>query len=191
MNKILWICGLMMVFLLMNGCSNSAKRTALHDFGLGHGVSQQPFTKPAITVDAPTWLWDNRIRYRLLYAAPTQVRFYGLDLWVASPPELFEQYLLNNTSAITLPLVIRLLGFEQQFETAKQAKIVLRFSVEAYSVDRQTQLGSQLFSLMLSTQTPDAAGAIAGFTILVQQAAGKIQNWMTGLQLKSTILPEQ
>lgn len=176
MNKAL-LTGCMAFAVLFNsGCSNPPKRTALHDFGL-IAPQQQATTKPSISVDAPTWLWDNRIRYRLLYAAPTQVRFYGLDLWIASPPELFEQYLRHNGNTVPYSLVIQLLDFEQQFDSPNQARVILRFSVDAYSEDRQQKLGTQLFSLEMPTKTPDAAGAIVGFTTLVEQAAVKIQRW--------------
>jgi cholesterol transport system auxiliary component len=171
--------------LLSAGCTNPPKRPALHDFGLATASVAAPnhaLVKPMLTVDAPTWLWDNRIRYRLLYADPTQVSFYGVDLWLAPPPELFEQYLLNGGSAIKHSLVIRLLDFEQQFDTPKQARVVLRFSVEAYSVDHQRKLDAQLFSLELPTKTPDAAGAVAGFTVLMKQAVVRIQDWVVGLK---------
>jgi cholesterol transport system auxiliary component len=182
------IQGVIVIALLFSaGCTPSPKRTALHDFGLASppiiDQNQSP-TKPTIIVDAPTWLWDNRIRYRLLYDAPTQVRFYGLDLWIASPPELFEQRLQNSGSAIPYPLLIHLLDFEQQFDTPKQARVVLRFSVEAYTLDHQRKLGAQLFSLEQVTHSPNAEGAIAGFTALIKQAVVKVQGWAVGLRLK-------
>ncbi len=185
MNKHTLAGWIMVGILFSTGCTNAPKRTALHDFGLDISTPIQQNNapiKPTVTVNAPTWLWDNRIRYRLLYSAPTQVRFYGLDLWIASPPELFEQHLLNAGSSIKYPLVIRLLDFEQQFDSPKQARVVLRFSVDAYSVDHQHKLGTQLFKLELPTKTPNAAGTIAGFTALVGQSVGKIQDWVVGLK---------
>ncbi len=88
-------------------------------------------------MDAPTWLWDNRIRYRLLYASPTRVGFYALDLWIAPPPELFEQLLISSGKTRNYSLNIRLQDFEQQFDAPDRARVVLRFSVEAYSGDNK------------------------------------------------------
>ena len=71
------------------GCSISSRQPAMHDFGLPVSTSTYKSKRgnnPVINVDAPTWLWEDRIRYRLLYAAPTRVGFYTLDLWVAPPP---------------------------------------------------------------------------------------------------------
>ncbi|MCX7087593.1 MAG: hypothetical protein NTV00_05990 [Methylococcales bacterium] len=176
-----FLVGGMMIVLLGNaGCTIQPKRTALHDFGLEQAHSVQKKTA-MMSVEAPTWLWDNRIRYRLLYLAATQVRFYGLDLWIASPPELFEQYLLNNGSATAYPLVIRITDFEQQFDSPDQARVVLRFSVDAYSPDHQHKLGTQSVNLEQRTKTPDAKGAIDGFAQLIRLAALTIKDWSVGL----------
>ncbi|MGR9012614.1 MAG: ABC-type transport auxiliary lipoprotein family protein [Gammaproteobacteria bacterium] len=171
------IIGWLMVFSA--GCSVTVKQPALHDFGLlvSDALHQD---RALVTVNAPTWLWDNRIRYRLLFASPSQVRYYGLDRWIASPPELLEQQLRTIGKARNYALIIRLQDFEQQFETQDRARVVMRFSVEAYS-DNQ-KIGAQEFYLQKPTKTPDAAGAISGFTDLTQQAVERIQAWLAGLK---------
>jgi cholesterol transport system auxiliary component len=161
------------------GCSVSAKQPALHDFGRVESTTA-PQGKASVNVNAPTWLWDNRIRYRLLYSSPSQVRFYGLDRWIASPPELFEQLLAFNNKPRDYALLIRLQDFEQQFDAPDQARVVLRFSVEAYS-DNNQKVGTQEFYLQQPTKTPDAAGAINGFTDLTHKANERVQDWLKGL----------
>ncbi len=162
------------------GCSVTAKQPALHDFGRPVSTATGQ-GRAALNVNAPTWLWDNRIRYRLLFASPSQVRFYGLDRWVASPPELFEQWLMFSGKAQDYALIIRLQDFEQQFDAPDRARVVLRFSVEAYSADNKQKIGEQAFYLQQSGKTPDAAGAISGFIDLAHQATEKIQGWLAGL----------
>jgi cholesterol transport system auxiliary component len=159
------------------GCSVTAKQPAVHDFGLPASTATQG--RASVTVNAPTWLWDNRIRYRLLFASPSQVRFYGLDRWIASPPELLEQLLTLSVQAQGYALIIRLQDFEQQFDAPDRARVVLHFSVEAYLDNKK--IGKQEFYLQQPTKTSDAAGAISGFTALAQQAGGKIQGWLAGL----------
>jgi cholesterol transport system auxiliary component len=160
------------------GCSVTLKQPAVHDFGLP--VSAVAQGRASITVNAPTWLWDNRIRYRLLFASPSQVRFYGLDRWIASPPELLEQLLAGSGGkAQDYALIVRLQDFEQQFDAPDRARVVLHFSVEAYSDNKK--IDEHEFNLQQPTKTPDAAGAISGFTDLAQRAAGKIQDWLVGL----------
>lgn len=170
------IIGWLMFFSV--GCSVTVKQPALHDFGLLVADDLQQ-GRALVTVNAPTWLWDNRIRYRLLFASPSQVRYYGLDRWIASPPELLEQQLRTIGKAQNYALIIRLQDFEQQFETPDRARVVMRFSVEAYSDNKK--IGAQEFYLQQPTKTPDAAGAISGFTDLTQQAVERIQVWLAGL----------
>ena len=170
--------------LFSTGCSISPKQTALHDFGLPVSISTYKIkqgNKPSITVNAPTWLWDNRIRYRLLYASPTRVGFYALDLWIASPPELFEQLLISSGKTQNYSLVIWLQDFEQQFDAPNRARVVLRFSVEAYSNDNNKKVGTQEFYLERPATTPNATGAVSGFANLTRQAVDNIQIWLAGL----------
>ena len=169
------------------GCSLSSRQPALHDFGLPVSISNyksKQANKPSISVDAPTWLWDNRIRYRLLYASPTRVGFYALDLWIAPPPELFEQLLISSGKIHNYSLIIWLHDFEQQFDTPDRARVMLRFSVEAYSYDNNKKVGTQEFYLERPTLTPDAAGAVSGFDNLTRLAADRIRVWLAGLSDK-------
>lgn len=168
------IIGWLVFFSL--GCSVSAKQPALHDFGLIGAPASRQDSKASVSVNAPTWLWDNRIRYRLLYSAPSQVRFYGLDRWIASPPELLEQLLVNNSIPPDYSLIIRMQDFEQQFDAPERARVILSFSVEAYSGNNQ-KIGMQEFYLQIPTKTPDAEGAIAGFTELAHMANERIHDW--------------
>jgi cholesterol transport system auxiliary component len=176
------------IALLNMGCSFSPKQTILHDFGLPNFVSTNkviPTGGVGITVDAPTWLWDNRLRYRLLYAPQTRIGFYALDLWVAPPPELFEQLLISSGKIKNYALIISLKSFEQQFDEPNRSRVVMSFLVEAYSVDKKTKIGVQAFYLEQTAIPANAAGAINGFANLTRQAADKIQIWLVGLSDKS------
>ncbi len=164
----------------LTACGTATKQPALHDFGAPE-LTMSGQNNASINVNAPTWLWDNRIRYRLLYAKASQIGFYGFDRWIASPPELFEQLLVSSSKTMNYALTIRLQDFEQQFDTPDRAHVLLRFTVEAYSTDKKQNLGSQVFTMQLPTKTPDAAGAINGFIDLTQRAVDNIQNWLVGL----------
>ena len=164
----------------MSGCSISPKQPAVHDFGLPASISTDK-AQSTVTVDAPSWLWDDRIRYRQLYASSTRVGFYALDLWIAPPPELFEQLLLAYGKTRNYSLVIRLQDFAQLFDAPDRARVILRFSVEAYSGDNNKKIGAREFYLERPAATPDAAGAVNGFALLARQAVDGIQHWLTGL----------
>jgi cholesterol transport system auxiliary component len=183
------LIGLLFFFTLISvtGCSVLARQPVLHDFGSPVSISAYKSKRgnnPVINVDAPTWLWDNRIRYRLLYASPTRVGFYTLDLWVGPPPELFEQQLISSGQIQNFSLVIWLQDFEQQFDAPDRARVVLRFTVEGYSADDpDKKVNSQEFYLEQATATPDASGAVGGFAKLTRQAADRIQVWLAGLSV--------
>jgi cholesterol transport system auxiliary component len=181
--------GLLLFLMVLTGagCSVSSKQPVMHDFGLPVSSSTYKSNRgnnPVINVDAPTWLWDDHIRYRLLYASPTRVGFYTLDLWVAPPPELFEQLLISSGKFENCSLVIWLHDFEQQFDAPDRARVVLRFSVEAYTGSPNKKVNSQDFYLEQATTTPDASGAVSGFENLTRQAADRIQFWLSGLSDK-------
>jgi len=169
--------------LLVIGCTPNARQPDAHDFGQdqSRAASNSGEQKSAINVDAPSWLWDNRIRYRLLFSAPSQVRFYGQDVWIASPPELFQQKLIASGVGFNYRLLVKLQTFEQQFDATDKARVVLHFSVEAYSADNTQKVATQEFRLEQPSKTADAKGAISGFADLTQQAVSKIQGWLSGL----------
>ena len=173
--------------LFTTACTHSPMHPVVHDFGLPVSITnnQTIHTEArTLTVAAPTWLWDNRLRYRRLYAPQTQIGFYALDLWIAPPPELLEQRLMASGKLQNYVLTISLQSFEQQFLTPDQSRVVMSFFVEAYSPDKKNKLGSQLFYLEQQTATANAAGAVNGFAGLTSKAADNIQNWLTHLSAK-------
>ena len=166
--------------------------SAVHDFGYPYTnvpseTTSSPQQQSPITVDAPKWLSDNRIRYRLLYSTPTQVRFYSLDRWIAAPSELFEQLLRNNGKQQTSPVTIQLQVFEQQFETLNKAKVVMHFTVTSTLDDKHPQPRTRDFNLQLPCPTPDAKGAVSGFTVLTKQAVEKTQTWVATQNFESPL----
>jgi cholesterol transport system auxiliary component len=170
--------------LLISGCSLLTKPSAVHDLGYPYSNVPNETTalpqQPPVTVDAPKWLSDTRIRYRLLYATPTQVRFYSLDRWIAPPSELFEQLLNNSAKQWPTPVNIKLQVFEQQFDSAEQAKVVMHFTTATMPDDNKHHAQKQEFNLQLPCPTPDAKGAVTGFNVLTKQAVDKVQAWVIG-----------
>jgi cholesterol transport system auxiliary component len=168
--------------LMFNACSILPKPQSVHDFGYANANLPDENTtqnqQTLITVEAPRWLADNRLRYRLLYAIPTQVRFYALDRWIAPPPELFQQLLIASGKHWLMPFIIHIDVFEQQFESTSQAKVVMHFTVTTVPVDTKKQSSTREFHLQQACPTPDARGAVTGFTALTKQAVDKIQVWL-------------
>lgn len=143
----------------------------------------------AVTLDAPVWLWDERIRYRLLYEDATVIRHYNLDRWEAPLPVLLERRLtLNGNEPFVVQ--IKLTQFEQQFETSNQARVVMSLLVSALAARDYRLIANRSFNLSQNTVSPDAAGAIAGFVKLTEQAKADIQAWLETLpDAESAALP--
>jgi cholesterol transport system auxiliary component len=97
---------------------------------------------------------------------------------------LFEQLLISSGKIQNYSLIIWLHEFEQQFDAPDRARVVLRFSVEAYALDDKSKAVTQEFYLEQATTTPDAAGAVSGFGNLTRQAADRIQGWLAEVSAK-------
>jgi cholesterol transport system auxiliary component len=178
-----FLCALI---LSISSCSFlTSPPSAVHDLGYPYiNVPSENATLPPqqqpVTVDAPRWLSDTRIRYRLLYATPTQVRFYALDRWIAPPSELLEQLLNNSEKPWPTPVNIKLQVYEQQFNNAEKAKVVMHFTATTLPSDNKQLAHKQEFNLQLPCPTPDAKGAVTAFNVLTKQAVDKVQAWAIG-----------
>lgn len=175
---------IILLLLSVSGCinTNTPDQFALHDFGVSRAT---PLSSPVtISVKAPQWLSDQAIHYRLLYSSPTRVRAYTLDRWLAPVPELFQQKLLASGKNFNFSLIIQLVDFEQQFIAPDKARVLLGFTVEAWSLDNTKLIGKQKFLLEQPTITADAKGAVSAFATLTQVAADRIQLWLNLLSNK-------
>jgi cholesterol transport system auxiliary component len=170
-----------LLVLVLSGCNFWPKSAAVHDFGLiplqPNSTKVEQHQVPEITVDAPRWLSTSRIYYRLVYAAPTQLRYYAMDQWIAPPPELFQQLLLAKGIAGRRPVNVNLRAFEQQFPVPGRATAVMVFSVSI--VDDAAKITKEReFHLQRLCHTPDAKGAVAAFAELTKQAAAQVRAWL-------------
>ncbi len=134
----------------------------------------------AVTLNASIWLWDERIRYRLLYKDMTVIRHYNLDRWEAPFPALLERRLtINGKRPFTVQ--INLTQLEQQFETLHQARVVMSLMVSVFATRDNRLIANRSFNLSQNTVSPDAPGAVAGFITLTDQAKTDIQAWLDTL----------
>jgi len=180
---------IVMLFLLLGfalwGCSPFPERPAppaLHDFGAPAGITGQDGAMwSTVAVEAPDWLQDERIRYRLAYADPTQVRFYARDRWLAPPPSLLAQRLAVSGGGNGYRLRIGLLDFEQVFEGPQRARAILRFRATAKMPTDDRVAGQRLFQFARGTPSADAAGAVMAFAALVDEAIAGLNAWMAEL----------
>lgn len=154
----------------------------VHDFGPVRGNA---LTVPApwsqVTVKAPDWLQDRLIRYRLLYAQPTQVRYYSQSRWIAPPPELLANRLGAACSDSGIGLTIAIQSFEQVFEHPGQSTVVLQARAELVDARSAKALGIRSFRWSTPTPSGDAPGAVAAFARLADLARSELSSWAASL----------
>jgi len=171
-----------------SGCSVSLAperplQPVAHDFG---PVIDLPRERASgygsqLVVEAPEWLQNDRIHYRLLYSDPTRVRSYALDRWLAPPPMLLAQRLTAGSAAGGCQLRIQLRAFEQLFDRPQSARVVMRFFARVQTPGTGWPVYRKAFRLSRSTTSADAAGAVSGFALLVNDAGHRLRTWLAGL----------
>ncbi len=164
----------LLILIIVTACSmDSAKRIPLgHDLA---PLSLETDERADIKLDAPVWLWDERLRYRLLYNNPTVVRHYHWDRWQAPLPALLEQR-WRGLGESGLSLHIELRRFEQRFETADLSHVIMTIRIQVR--DRHGRRTQRIFDWRQPATTPDAAGAIAAYMVLLERAERDIEDWL-------------
>ncbi|RLA21769.1 MAG: hypothetical protein DRQ62_09030 [Gammaproteobacteria bacterium] len=165
---------------MASACSVGSNPTmpVSHDLG---SIALANANSIPVTLTAPVWLWNQHIRYRLLYKDATAVAYYNLDRWEAPLPALLESRLKVTGKRQAFTLQIQLTQFEQQFEMINNAHVVMSFTARVFSGDSNSLLAKRSFTLSHKTATPDADGAIAGFVILTEEANKDISIWLEAL----------
>lgn len=168
-------------FLIMTSACSMRPNLSVpthHDLGI---AKEANINNSTVNVDAPSWLWDERIRYRLLYSNPTAIDYYNLDRWEAPVPTLLEHRLNIAAQGKLINIKIQLMQFEQQFESANNARVVMVLRVSAFSSNGSRLLSKRILKFSKNTESPDAAGAIKGFVDLTEQANKEISSWVATL----------
>lgn len=177
MKQILWI----LVAGLLAACSilpTPPPSPALHDFGPPASVPTAAVPVEA-GVSAPAWLDDTAIYYRLMYADPTQLRAYADNRWLAPPAQLLQARLRGafaNGSA-HCRLEVRLLDFEQVFDSAQSAHISLRAQASLRDLSNGTTVSEQMFTVTQST-SPDVQGAVSGDAQAANALLARLEQWV-------------
>lgn len=179
--KMVW-----MAFVLgLGGCrlySPDALSPARHDLGpwLGGDRAGAPHWS-VDSVEAPVWMQDERIRYRFLYADPTQPRHYLRDRWSAPPAELLAHFLDGAGGGGGVRLRLSVLELEHVFAAPGQARLLLALKVRAYRAGAAQPLAERRFLFDEPTSSADAAGAVAAFSRLAGRTATEIRRWLEAL----------
>lgn len=156
-----------------------------HDFGPlppAAGASDPGPSRWALAVgevSAPAWLDSDAIWYRHLYAEPTLVRGYGANRWIAQPADLVKLRLqailaANDTTPDRARLDLRLIRFEQVFDSPHRARGVIEITAQLRS--HGDVLAESDFESVVHC-APDVDGAIDGLARASTIAMERVRDW--------------
>lgn len=189
----LFIAAILSVFLL-GACAFGDGRppATLYDFGplKTSNVVQLPDNMPVIKtrVQAPEWMSENLMYYRLNYINDQQVRFYTESSWNTTPSKLFKNRLdtclAAGGSAVTgytttspaLTLRVYIEDFGQHFSSPSAS--VGHVSLRASLFRGKDLIAQRSFTRDIPSTTADAAGGVRAMAQASDAIIADIMNWM-------------
>ncbi len=182
--------------LFFGGCAFNSQPSALqYDLGPTSSIKTKQILSsdvPAIMVsqvDAPAWLNNNKMYYRLAQVNEQQTRFYTRTLWNMPPAKLFREYLKSHivssggeiggkkiSTANTIQLFIYIEDFSQYFYTDEnsEGRIALRASI----LNQDGVLTQKSFYKAIKAPTPDAAGGVQALATGTNEVIIEILHWI-------------
>lgn len=188
--------------LLLGGCASRGPLPTYYDFGppASPVAVATPAAIPGLPVlviadaNGPSWLDNQRMYYRLLYADAQQSRPYAYNRWNTPPLQLLSQrlksriaqggvkVLATTDAAADIPLLrIDVDDFSQNFDTEKQSsgQVTLRASLFRghQLVDQKT------FSRNSRAGSADAQGGAQALAAASDAIAADLLAWLGTLNL--------
>ncbi|AMP12085.1 hypothetical protein CAter282_4425 [Collimonas arenae] len=179
--------------VLVAGCASRAETPTQYDLGrLPTVAATTASTLPPISVadvNAPAWLDNNMMFFRLAYANEQQPRPYANSRWTMPPAQLFQQRLKSrlaqaggtvlamSDAALNVPLLrIDLDDFTQTFDTPDRSQATIQ--VRASLFNGRQLLAQKSFSGQAPTPSADAAGAARAFVAANDAVIDSLMNWL-------------
>ncbi|WP_442781513.1 ABC-type transport auxiliary lipoprotein family protein [Collimonas fungivorans] len=193
MTAILKTLSSFLAIALVAGCASKIDAPTQYDLGLlPPAAATAAPSLPAVSladVNAPAWLDNNMIYFRLAYANQQQPRPYAGSRWTMPPAQLFQQRLKSrlaqaggtvlamSDAALNIPLLrIDMDDFTQTFDTPSHSLATLQ--VRASLFNGRTLLAQKSFSRQAATPSADAAGAASAFVAANDGVIDDLMGWL-------------
>jgi cholesterol transport system auxiliary component len=193
MTAILKTLSLFLALALVAGCASKVDAPTQYDLGLlPPAAATAAPALPAVSVadvNAPAWLDNNMMYFRLAYANQLQPRPYAASRWTMPPAQLFQQRLKSrlaqaggtvlamSDAALNIPLLrIDMDDFTQTFDTPSHSLATLQ--VRASLFNGRTLLAQKSFSRQAATPSADAAGAASAFVAANDGVIDELMSWL-------------
>ena len=193
MTAILKTLSSFLAIALVAGCASKIDAPTQYDLGLlPPAAATAAPALPAVSladVNAPAWLDNNMMYFRLAYANQLQPRPYAGSRWTMPPAQLFQQRLKSrlaqaggtvlamSDAALNIPLLrIDMDDFTQTFDTPSHSLATLQ--VRASLFNGRTLLAQKSFSRQAATPSADAAGAASAFVAANDGVIDDLMGWL-------------
>ncbi|SFB29943.1 cholesterol transport system auxiliary component [Collimonas sp. OK607] len=196
MTAILKTLSTLVAIALVAGCASKVDAPTQFDLGLLPATATSTSTAatalPAISladVNAPAWLDNNMMYFRLAYANQQQPRPYANSRWTMPPAQLFQQRLKTRVAqaggtvlamsdaALNIPVLrIDLDDYTQTFDTPSHSLATLQ--IRASLFNGRVLLAQKSFSRQMATPSADAAGAASAFVAANDGVIDDLMSWL-------------
>lgn len=193
MTAILKTLSSFLAIALVAGCASKIDAPTQYDLGLlPPAAATAAPALPAVSladVNAPAWLDNNMMYFRLAYANQLQPRPYAGSRWTMPPAQLFQQRLKSrlaqaggtvlalSDAALNIPVLrIDMDDFTQTFDTPSHSLATLQ--VRASLFNGRTLLAQKSFSRQAATPSADAAGAASAFVAANDGVIDDLMGWL-------------
>jgi cholesterol transport system auxiliary component len=166
-----------------------------YDFGptpaYAHANPGIPGTILVPSVQAPDWLDDTGIVYRLLYEDPSRTHVYALNRWASEPAALITDRLRARLAAVSKGVVapgfsarsdytlrVELEDFSQTFKAPSESEIQLRARASLLDTENRKLLAQRVFELDRPAE-PNAPGAVKALTAATDTLLEDLVKWMS------------
>jgi len=166
-----------------------------YDFGpppaYAHTNPGIPGTILVPRVQAPDWLDDTGIVYRLLYEDPARTHVYALNKWASEPGTLITNRLRARLAAASKGVVapgfsvhsdytlrVELEDFSQTFKTPSESQIQLRARASLLDTEHRKLLAQRVFEFDRPAG-PNAPGAVKALTAATDTLLEHLVKWMS------------
>jgi cholesterol transport system auxiliary component len=141
-------------------------------------------------VNAPAWMDNSGIYYRLAYQDATRPQAYALSRWVMPPAMLLGQRLRASIARASkagvfapadgvradYTLRLELEEFSQVFDQADQSRAVVR--LRASLIRNRALVAQQSFGIERAAATPDAEGGVRALIAASDEAGNGLIDWL-------------
>lgn len=192
--------------LMLAGCAKFASRqTFPRHYTLAASSSPahestQPASRMALhlaRINAPPWLQDTELYYRLDYSHDDRIAAYAQSDWVAPPAGLLEPLIRNaiaggagwrivtgpgDTAKADFNLDIRLDDFSQVFTSPRQSHGVLDATATLVDNRNGNAAAQKHFHFQASAPSANAAGGVKALNRVALQFSAALAQWLHDVQ---------